>query len=351
MARATKRKVNIALTGLHAPDGAGAGMSVIRALKESAYLMPRIIGLAHEPMEPGIYLHEHIDRAYQIPYPSANSENLFNRIEYIHSKERLDVLIPNFIADFTHFIKLEPKLRELGIASLLPTMHQFEDRQKARLSEFGRKHNVKVPATKAMFSISEINNLHYEFAYPVVLKGKYRDADVAYTAEQARTYFNRISNAWGLPVIVQQFIHGDDYKVAGLGDGKGNLLAAVPICRQSISENNKVWSAMTVDESAILKLTGQLVHSSRWKGCFELELRKDKTDQLYLLEVSPRVPEWISLPVSAGQNIPEALVRLALGESVEPSSGYDIGKRLVRYSCDLIVEESEIQTFSTSGEL
>jgi len=351
MAKATKRKVNIALTGLHAPDGAGAGMSVIRALKESAYLMPRFIGLAHEPLEPGIYLHKHLDKAYQVPYPAANSENLFNRIEYIHSKEKLDVLIPNFTADLTHFIKLELRLRELGIATLLPTLHQFEGRQKARLSEFGRKHNLKVPATKGMFSISEINNLHYQFAYPVILKGKYHDADVAYTAEQARTYFNRISNMWGLPVIVQQFIHGDEYKVAGLGDGRGNLLAAVSIRRQSISENDRAWSAMTVDEPALLKLTGQFVHSSKWKGCFELKLIKDKTDQLYLLEVSPRVPAWIYLPVSAGQNIPEALVRLALGETVGPCSGYESGRRLVRYSCDLVVDENEFQAFSTTGEL
>ncbi len=35
-------------------------------------------------------------------------------------------------------------------------------------------------------------------------------------------------------------------------------------------------------------------------------------------EINPRIPAWVYLAVGAGQNIPEALVNLALGKKVEP---------------------------------
>jgi carbamoyl-phosphate synthase large subunit len=125
-----KRKLNIAVTGLNAVDSPGPGVSVIRALREAASFDVRIIGLAYESLEPGIYMHEIVDKTYQIPYPGAGTDTLLPRLEYIHSKEKLDVIIPNFDAELFPFIKLEKKLQAMGIRMFLPTLHQFEERQK-----------------------------------------------------------------------------------------------------------------------------------------------------------------------------------------------------------------------------
>ena len=78
---------------------------------------------------------------------------------------------------------------------------------------------------------------------------------------------------------------------------------------------------------------------------------KDKKNDFYILEINPRIPAWIYLAVGAGQNIPEALVNLAMGEHVEPYSSYDIGKMFIRYSYDMIVDISEFEQISTRGEL
>jgi carbamoyl-phosphate synthase large subunit len=50
----------------------------------------------------------------------------------------------------------------------------------------------------------------------------------------------------------------------------------------------------------------------------ELELIKTSGNDLYLIEINPRIPAWVYLAVGAGQNLPEALVKLALGIEVEP---------------------------------
>jgi len=55
--------------------------------------------------------------------------------------------------------------------------------------------------------------------------------------------------------------------------------------------------------------------------------------------------------VGVGQNIPESLVHLALGEKVKPYCNYTVGKMFVRYAWDMIVDRSEFEQVSLYGEL
>lgn len=346
-----KSKICIAVTGLNAIDSPGPGIAVIRALREASSFDVRIIGLAYESLEPGIYMHDIVNKTYQIPYPTAGTENLLNRLKYIHDVEKIDVLIPNFDAEIFPLIKLEGKLKNMGISMFLPTVEQFEERLKTNLPEFGKKYNISVPHSKAIFSTAEISGLINEFTYPIVVKGKHYDAEIANTPEQVNTYYNKISGKWGLPVIIQQFIHGTEYNLTGLGDGNGNTVAAVPMRKQYITEKGKAWGGISIEEENILEIAKNFVSSTKWRGGFELELLKDANNIFHLLEINPRMPAWIYLAVGAGQNIPEALVKLALGEKVKPFTQYNIGKMFIRYSWDMIVDVEEFHTVSTLGEI
>jgi carbamoyl-phosphate synthase large subunit len=345
------RKINIAVTGLNAIDSPGPGIAVIRALKEAKSFEARVIGLAYESLEPGIYMHDLVDKTYQIPYPSVGAENLMERLKYIHEQEKLDVIIPNFDAELFPFIKLENQLNEMGIKTFLPHEKQFEERHKINLPEFGKKYGIKVPHSKAIYSSAEIHELNHEFSYPIVIKGKYYDATVAHTPEQAITYFHKISEKWGLPIIVQQYVKGNELNSTGLGDGKGNTIAAVPMRKQYITDKGKAWGGISIDDEEIFKLTDLFISKTKWRGGFELELIKDVNNTYYLLEINPRMPAWIYLSVGVGQNIPEALVNLALGEDVKPYKEFKVGKMFVRYAYDMIVDVEEFHQISTTGEL
>lgn len=347
----TKPRLNIGVTGLNAIDSPGPGVAVIRGLKESSSFDVRIIGLAYESLEPGIYLHDLVDRTYQIPYPSAGADVLLSRLQYIHGKEKLDVIIPNFDAELYSFMKLEETLLQLGIHMFLPTFAQFEERHKVNLSEFGKKYDIDVPLGKAIYDSSEIFALEKEFDFPLMVKGKWYDAYVAYNMEQARTYFNKISAKWGLPVVLQRFVHGTEYNVTGLGDGNGNTIAAVPMRKQFITDKGKAWAGISIDDKKLLALTNKFVSATKWKGAFELELMKSSDNKYYLMEINPRIPAWVYLAVGVGQNIPEALTNLALGNPVKPFETYEVGKLFIRYSYDLIVDRSEFEQISINGEL
>lgn len=143
-----KPKLTIAVTGLNAIDSPGPGVAVIRCLLDSDYFDVRIIGFAYESLEPGIYMHDLVDKTYQVPYPSAGIELLYERIQYIHENESLDVIIPNFDAELYSYIKLEKRLLAMGIKTFLPTLEQFEERHKVNLDKFGEKYGIRVPASK-----------------------------------------------------------------------------------------------------------------------------------------------------------------------------------------------------------
>jgi carbamoyl-phosphate synthase large subunit len=347
----TKIKITVAVTGLNNIDSPGPGIPVARALKESEIYDVRIIGLSYETLEPGIYMKEFVDKTYQIPLPSAGTAVLKDRLEYIHSIENIDVIIPNFDAELHNFIKIQDDLRtNFGIATALPTQEQFEERHKSALGEFGEKYNVDVPKSKMIFSLNEIHSLTNEFSYPLVVKGKYYDASIAATPEQAMNYFNKISAKWGLPIIIQQFVSGNEVNITAIGDGKGNCVGAVPMRKLYITDKGKAWAGVSLEDDTLIDIAHSVIAKSKWKGGCELEFIKSKEGIYYLLEMNPRFPAWVYLAKGCGQNHPEALVRIALGESVASQKEYESGKMFIRYSQDLIVSMKDFEKISTLGE-
>lgn len=290
-----RQKVTVAVTGLNNIDSPGPGIPVIRGIRESKDFDVRIIGLAYEHLEPGIYMSDLVDKAYMIPYPADGKDALFKRILEIHGREKIDVIIPNFASELFSFIKLEKKLEGIGIKTYLPTLEQFEERNKSNLPAYGEKYGVNVPAGTEVFSISDLDNTLKSMDYPVMIKGKYYDASPAYSMEQAVSCFTKMSAKWGFPVIVQEFIRGTEVNVIALGDGKGNLIAAVPMRKQYITDKGKAWGGITIDDKSMLHLAKKIISQTKWKGGMELELIRSADNKLYLLEINPRIPAWVYL--------------------------------------------------------
>jgi len=345
------KPLTIAITGLNAIDSPGPGIGVARALKDDPDLNPRIIGLSYESLEPGVYMHDVIDKSYQIPYPSAGSEALFNRLMIIHEKEKLDLVIPNFDSELFNFIRLAGKLASQGIFSFLPSHAQLEALDKMHLSEFGLKNQVKTPHTAFITSLEEAKKVLEEFEFPLMVKGKFYEAFQANSEEQMAGYFHKLSAKWGLPVVLQQMVHGTEIDVAGLGDGEGNLIGAIPMRKLYITDKGKGWSGVVLDDPELITLAQNFCTASQWRGGFELEYIKTNQDEFYLLEVNPRFPAWIYTTAAAGQNLPSALVKLALHLPFTPFNGYQPGKMFVRYAWDLITDIDEFHKISTLGEL
>lgn len=346
-----KKQIVIAVTALNAIDSPGPGVAVIRAIRECKDFSARIIGLSYEALEPGLYMHDLVDKTYQIPYPSGGTDSLFNRLVYIHEQENLDLIIPNFDSELYNFIKLRKKLLDIGIRTFLPELKQFEARDKINMFEFGEKNGLYVPEDTILHELRELKKMEDDLEYPIVVKGKFYDAIVARSYDQTEKAFLKIMSKWGLPIILQEFIKGTEINIAALGDGEGNAISIIPMRKLYITDKGKAWAGITLEDEKLVELARKFIETTKWRGGCELEVMLTDDGKPYIMEVNPRFPAWIYLTAGAGQNQPASLVKMAMGEKVEPFTTYEVGKIFIRYAWDLITDIKEFQTISGNGEL
>ena len=170
--------------------------------------------------------------------------------------------IPNFDAELHNFIKIQDELKsELNIATFLPSQAVFDARQKSELNKFGDKYGVKVPESHMINQVSEIRKLEETMDYPFVIKGRYYDAYIASTYEQATSYFYKAVAKWGYPVIVQEFVAGTEVNVTAIGDGKGSCIGAVPMRKLHYGQG-KAWSGISLEDDELMDISRRVMKTA-----------------------------------------------------------------------------------------
>jgi carbamoyl-phosphate synthase large subunit len=348
----TEDKIKVAVTGLNATDNPGPGVPVIRSLRDAFGDKLEVIGLVYDTLEPGIYIPGLAERYYQIPYPSTGLDAIRARLFEINEREELDILFSTLDTELFSFRKLAPELHGKGIATYLPETDQLKMRGKDQLAAFCSKLRISNPKTIVINSPSELTAAANEVGYPCVVKGIFYDAGIATTLDEAFAIMNRMRYKWGLPLIVQQCLKGDEYNVCALGDGQGNVVGAVAMRKLYITDKGKGWSGVTIYDKTLLDLTHQIIGALKWKGGLELEyIRTPGSSEYNLLEINPRFPAWVYLATVAGQNLPAAMIGLARGESMNYFSEYKVGTLFVRAAWDYISDMSRIESLSMTGEV
>ena len=79
---------------------------------------------------------------------------------------------------------------------------------------------------KIIYQTGEISKAAEKFGFPLVVKGKFYDAIICNTIEQAEKAFYKLQAKWGLPVIIQEFITGTEVNIALLAMEKEMLSAS-----------------------------------------------------------------------------------------------------------------------------
>lgn len=348
----SRNPLTIAVTGLNATDNPGPGVSVLRSLRLAPDFRGRLVGLAYDTLDPGIYARD-LDLAgvFLLPYPSQGTEALLERVRYVHSRVPLDVVIPTLDSEMPSFLAIEGDLERLGIRMYLPTREQFDLRAKTRLADLGRDAGIDVPEQKVVTASSELYRVHEDVPYPFLIKGVFYGAHVAYSLDEALHAFHATVAKWGVPVIVQRYYAGEEYDVVAVGDGRGGLVGAVPMKKMFLTDKGKGWAGVAVRDPALLEATRKFMQASGWRGPCELEVLRTHEGRYFLVEVNPRFPAWTYLSAGAGQNLPWAVARLAAGERVDPLPDYRAGTLFVRISIDQIATMDDFERMATNGEI
>ncbi len=344
------RHPTIAVTGINAVDNPGPGTGVARSLREDQELSMQIVGLAYDAMEPGLYMDWLFDRRYIMPYPAAEPEVSLERLEQIQSQFGLDCIIPNFDLELPLYIRYAQELKALGIHTYLPTKAQFALRNKANLTEAAKNFGVETPKTIVVSSVQELQEATKELGFPLMIKGPYYKAYKVSSNQEALHRFYHLANEWGYPIIVQQIVSGIELNLVSVGDGKGSHLGLVAIKKMGVTDLGKIWSGLTIHHPGLLKVAENFLQHTQWKGPFELECIADVDGTIYLIEINPRFPAWTYFATGVGVNLPARLVRAALGLPLPPLEPYPVGKLLMRYTYEMVMDATPLQTLVTIGE-
>jgi carbamoyl-phosphate synthase large subunit len=343
----------IAVTGLSATDNPAPGLAVLRCLQRERDERQRLIGFAYDALDSGIYAADVVDDVFMLPYPSSSPDSFLDRICEIHERLALSVIVPTLDAELPIFIALAPRLRELGIATLLPTREQLELRSKANLHRLASRAGFRTPQTAVVHDVEELRRVQSQLGYPFFVKGPYYGAKLVASFEDALAAFQVTAADWGFPIIVQACVPGsvrEERNVVALGDGRGGLLGAVAMKKLAVTDKGKGWAGITIRAPELIATAERFVRATHWCGPFELEVVLDPDGTHYVIEINPRFPAWVYLAAAAGLNLPQRAVAIAMGEQAGDSSDYRVGTMFVRTALDQIADISDLEKIVMNGE-
>lgn len=344
------KTINVAITGMNAlPHNPGPGLAVAKCLKESN-IDCHIIGLSYDALDPGLYLNDLCSSSYLLPYPSTGDDAFMQRIKQIQEEENIDFLLPCLDAELPSMVRLAPQLKDLGIDCFLPLQDQLNMRNKDRLPELAAMAGIKCPKIHKVTSPQFFyDHQESDKDFPLVVKGVFYDARIVYSVDQAIQAFKSIASEWGYPVLVQEFIEGEEYNLSAVGDGQGNLLAPVMMKKLALTEKGKAWAGVSINDQALLTASTNLARQLRWRGPLEVEVMRDKQGEYNLIEINPRFPAWIYLSVGTGNNLPEVLLKTYLQHDNLKTQVGETGILYIRYAQDMTCPISRFEQFIVMG--
>jgi carbamoyl-phosphate synthase large subunit len=307
--------------------------------------------LAYDALDPGIYATDIAEDIFLLPYPSSNAAAFLSRLEYVHDRVGLDVIIPTLDSELPAFLALSSQLRSLGISTFLPTVEQLDLRAKNNLQTLGACADIDVPKTMVLTDIGQLSHAHDLIPYPFFVKGPYYGAKLVHTHEAAVSEFREVAARWGLPIIVQAYVSGQELNVVGVGDGEGGLWGAVAMKKLMLTDKGKGWAGVTIRDLDLMSVTERFAKATRWRGPFEVEVMREPSGRYQLLEINPRFPAWVHLATAAGINLPAAVVEFAMGRRPAAPRTYDVGTLFVRISLDQIATIQDLDRIVTAGEI
>jgi len=344
------RTITVAVTGLNATDNPAPGTGVIRALRSDPEWSGRIVGLAYDALDTADYDDELVDEVHLLPYPGAGAGAVLERLLRIHAATPIDVLIPTLDSELTNFVRLSPELARHGIHTLLPELDSLRLTSKLELHEFCSRRGFRSPRTVVLRSSSQLRGL--PFAYPIAIKGVFHGAEIARNLEEAAIAYERMRVKWGVPVLAQEFVEGEEYDVLMLGDREGEPIGCVPMRKLGITDKGKAWAGVTIRDPRLKSEAMDIFRALHWRGPLELEfVREEPGGAYHLIEINPRFPAWCYLSAGAGQNLPSALARLIMGEPVAPLPEATAGVTFVRHAVDIVCPLEHLERLLTRGSL
>jgi diaminopimelate decarboxylase len=158
----------------------------------------------------------------------------------------------------------------------------------------------------------ELHAFCREHSWRLWLKGPYYDAARTPSWDSFIAARDALTKVWSTErLFLQAHVSGYEESVM-LSAYQGELLGCVSMRKRDITPEGKTWAGdvSEVDPEFEAPLRA-IVKQLNWTGGGEIEMVRDASGQLWLLEMNPRFPAWVHGATIAGHNLPALLLQAA----------------------------------------
>jgi carbamoyl-phosphate synthase large subunit len=175
-----------------------------------------------------------------------------------------------------------------------------------------------------------------DFGVPFIVKPLSSYASKGLEVVRSREDFAFYSAKLAGECVYQKLVGSDDteFTVGVFGDGAGGYVDSIVLRRTLSREGATAKAWMVAPEPAISGCVDAICALLKPIGPTNIQVRKDG-DQVFLLEINPRISSSCSIRTAMGYNEPEMCVKhYLLGETITP--GPKTPAKVVRYIADHI---------------
>jgi hypothetical protein len=306
--------MKIYVSGLYCGGNPQPGVGIVRSLRQ-AFPKAILVGVEYSNRVSGIHWDDLDDLWIQRPWDELDLETYGALV-----KEALDqggLWISGSDLEAMWLADLLPD----GHPNLLaPPMSALRRITKPAV-EAANELPVKIPTyISTDHSDWDLHAFCREHNWRVWLKGPYYDASRTPTWDTFTATRDALSKVWSTErLFLQKHVTGYEESVM-LSAYKGELLGAVSMRKREITPEGKTWAGdiSEVPEDFMTPLR-RMVKDLNWTGGGELEMVRDASAQLWLIEMNPRFPAWVHGATIAGHNLPALLVQGATGVAPRPA--------------------------------
>jgi carbamoyl-phosphate synthase large subunit len=200
---------------------------------------------------------------------------------------------------------------------------------KKRFLRFLQENDYLYPKS---FTLDEVTKDSFPLFIKPISGSSSKNTFMVDDEEELAFYLKRYPNS-----IIQKFISGLEYTVDCLLHN-GTVYVCSPRSRLSVKDG-KSMVGKSVYHPDIMVLVKDLLLNIGMNGPCNVQCIEDEQGQCYLIEINPRLAAGgLPLTIKAGANIPEMMLKLALGMDVAPVERTQSDVIMIRYLDDVFLK-------------
>ncbi|KEI12085.1 carbamoyl phosphate synthase-like protein [Clostridium novyi B str. ATCC 27606] len=262
-----------------------------------------------------------VDKFYKIP--KFNETQYLKNLLDICNNEKVDVLIPLYELEFKILSKNRYKFKKIGTELLLSNSKIIDIcNNKYSTYEF-LNDSIKCPKVYYERDIEFIIKEKMEQIFPLIIKPKNgMGSNGVFKINDLREL--EFFKEYVKEPIIQEYIDGEEYTVDVLCDLNGKPVYIVPRKRLEV-RSGEVSKSRTIYDNNIINQTLKIidkfnainVDGIRLMGPLTLQFFKTNENEIYFLEINPRLGGGVPLSFEAGANYSIAIKRMINKEKLE----------------------------------